>query len=797
MHDLRFAFRTLLKTPAFTTVAVLTLAIGIGCATAMFSALRALVVEPFSYPNSSELVHIWSGDRWPLSQPDFYDLTDRSTSFAEFGVYTPRPANLGGENAEVVRSVSATPGVLRAFGVPPQLGRWLEAADEEPGAPPVAVISHQLWQRSFAGDPALLGRSIRINGALTTVVGIMPAHFEFAAPWMQSETCHMWVPLKLKRGEGHRGSHWMCGIARLKPDVTVAAADAEIKSIGTQLRAEHPNTNGQKHFLVRSLHFEMTRHIGARVWMLFCAVSLVLLVACANVASMLLARSAKRQAEFGVRIALGANRRQIIRLALSESVLLALFAAAAGLGLAYFGVQLLASIAPVNDARRAAMGLDGTVLMFAIGVSALTALIAGVPPALAALRISVASLLRTDSRGAAGSRTRHNLLRGLIIAQVTIAFVLANGAALFSSSYAKLLAANSSLATDRVLTAQVHLRGERYEKVEARTQFWEQLSERLTALPGVTAAGLVTQLPLGGGSNMNILVNDEVFDPLADRSLAEVRSVTPGYFAAAGIPLLRGRTLEPGDAGKEEIGVVVNRALAEKAWPNKDPLGEIIRPSTPNPEYRARVVGVVDNVRQWGPESEPRPEICWTADRSWSSSVFLVVRSGQPAAQLTGAVRREVQALDPDLPLSLVRTFQGVVDDAMVGQRVVVQLVDFFMAITLALLAVGLYGTLSYHVLQRTREIGVRMAMGAGRGDVVKLVFRQGSAWVAVGVVLGTGGALALTSAIRTMVYGLESIDPLALLWATLAIALAAAVACWLPARRAARVDPIIALRTD
>lgn len=797
MHDFRFALRQLLKSPGFTAVAVLTLAVGIGSSTAMFSALRALVVEPFSYPNSAELVHVWSGDGWPLSHPDYFDLADRSTSFAEFGVYSPRPANLGGDNPEVVISVSATPGVLRSFGIPPQLGRWLEPGDEDSGSTPVVVISHKLWQRSFAGDPTLIGRTIRVNGTLTTVVGIMPAHFEFAAPWMRGDTCHMWLPLQLKRGEGHRGSHWMCGLARLKPGVSVETADAEIKSIGVQLTQEYPNTNAQKKFLVRSLHFEMTRYVGSRVWMLFGAVALVLLVACANVASMLLARSAKRQAEFGVRIALGANRRQIIRLALSESVLLSIGGALVGLVIAFYGVKLLAVIAPVSDARRAAMGLDLRVLAFAVGVTGLTALIAGVPPALAALRISVADLLRTDSRGAAGSRTRHNLLRGLIIGQVTLAFVLANGAALFSASYVKLFSANRALSTDRVLTAQLHLRGERYAKNEARTQFWEQLSERLSALPGVTAAGLVTQLPLQGGSNMNILVNDEVFDPLAQRTLAEIRAVTPGYFAAIGVSLLHGRTLQPGDAGKDEIGVVVNRALADKSWPGKDPIGQLIRPSNENPHFHARVVGVVDNLRQWGPETEPRPEMAWTPDRAWGNSVFLVVRSPQPAAQLTAAVRREVAALDPDLPLAQIRTMEGVVDEAMAGQRAVVQLVDFFMVVALGLLAVGLYGTLSYHVLQRTREIGVRMAMGAGSGDVVKLVFRQGSIWLTLGVLLGIGGALGLTYAIRTLVYGLESIDPMALVWATIAVALAGTIACWLPARRAARVDPIIALRTD
>jgi predicted permease len=797
MNDLRFAIRQLAKSPAFTAVAVLTLALGIGAATAMFSGLRALVVEPFSYPQADQLVHIWSNDGQPLSTPDYFDIREQAVSYSELGVYTPRPANLGGENAQSVPSVSCTPGVLRAFGVVPELGRWLNLADEVKGASAVAVVSHGLWQQSFAGDPGLIGRTIRINGGPVTVVGIMPASFEFASPWMRTQTCQVWLPLQLTPGEGDRGSHWMCAIGRLKDGVSIAAADAEIKAIGARLKAAHPDTNTQKPFLVRSLHFEMIRYVSSRVWMLFAAVVLVLLVACANVASMLLARSARRAGEFGVRIALGATRGQILRLALSESLMLSAAGALAGLAVAYCGMQGLRVIAPTTEIRKAAMTLDGGVLAFAAGLTVLAVFLAGFPPALAALRISVADLLRTDSRGAAGSRTRHNLLRGLIIAQVAVAFMLANGAALFSASYARLVSANESLATEYVLSAEVNLRGDRYEKKETRAHFCEQLAERVAALPGVTAAGTTTKLPLEGGSNMDIMVNDEVFDPAAKRTLAEISAITPGYFAAAGIKLLRGRTLEPGDAGEDSIGVVVNRALAEKCWPGADPLGKIIRPGGPKAWYHARVVGVVESVRQWGPEMDPRPEIYWTPDRAWGQTIFFLVRSPRPAAQLAPLLRHELATLDTDLPLARIRTLQTLVHEATQGQRAVTGLVDFFMATALGLVAIGLYGTLSYHVLQRTREIGVRVALGAARRDIVRLVFRQGSSWVLVGVVIGAGGALALATALRAMIYGIDALNPLALLAAMAAVGVAAFVACWLPARRAARVDPMIALRAE
>jgi predicted permease len=797
MHDLRYAVRQLAKSPGFSVIAVLTLAVGIGASTAMFSALRALVIEPFSFPHSERIVHVWSNEGQPLSQPDFFDVLDRATSFAELGAYSPTPANLGGDRPQAVRSVSCTPGVLRAFGIAPALGRLLDAKDEKSGAPLVAVISYSLWRQSFAADPALVGRTIRINGGNATVVGIMPAQFEFASPWMRTETCQMWVPLQLKRGEGDRGSHWLCTVGRLKPGVMIATADAEVKAVAAQLKQDHPDTNSQKPFLVRSLHLEMTRYIGLRVWMLFGAVTLVLLIACANVASMLLARSARRQGEIGVRLALGATRTQIVRLALTESLVLAALGAFGGLLIALYGVGILAAIAPVSDARRAAMTLNGGVLVFASGITFLTALLAGLPSAVAAMRFSVVDLLRTDSRSATGSRTRHHTLRALIVGQVAIAFVLANGAALFSAGYLKLMAANRSLATEYVLSALLQLRGDRYAKTESRVQFWNQLAERAATLPGVTAAGLTTKLPLEGGSNMWILVNNEVFDPTAGGRLAEMSAITPGYFNAAGIALLRGRTLEPGDAGEDAIGVVVNRALAEKCWPGEDPLGKIIRPSGPHPWFHAHVVGVVESVRQWGAETPPNPEIYWTPEHAWGQGVFLVVRSAQPAARLTPALRRAVAALDPDLPLAEVRTLQDVVDDAVKGESAIAGLVDFFMATALGLVAVGLYGTLSYHVLQRTREIGIRLALGASRREVVRLVFRQGSGWVLTGVLLGIAGALLLTSALRALVYGLDSADPFGLLLATAAVAAAAALACWIPARRASRVDPIVALRAE
>lgn len=728
LTDLRLALRQLAKARSFAVVAVLTLAVGIGASTAMFSALRALVVHPFNYPDSDRIVHVWSGDGWPLSPADFQDLRAQSNSFQHFGVYDPSSANVGLEQAQAVPAVRATPGVLEAFGVAPQRGRVFEAADCVPGAPRVVIISHKLWQQTFGGDASLVGRPIRVNGADATVIGIMPPGFEFAAPWMLTEDCQLWLPRSFDTDElKRRDSHYLCGLARLRDGVSVTAADTEIKAIGKRLSALYPDSNTRKHFLVRPLLYEMTHDLGKQVWLLFGAVALVLLVACANVASMLLARSARRQGEFGVRVALGATRGRLIRLALTESFLLAVLGAALGLFLAYGGIAVLKVIAPASEARRAAISLDWLAVAFAFGAVVLTALLSGLPPALAAARTSLATIIRSDARGAVGSR--HTMLRALLVAQIAVAFVLANGAALFSASYFKILEQNRLLTTDLVLTAELSLRGETYKDDEARVRFWHRLEEKLAALPGVTSVGLTSKLPLQGGSNTNALVNDETYDPTQRRMNVERSSVTTDYFKTIGMQLVRGRNLTPADDMNADgvLGVVVNRAMVEKAWPNKEPIGQVFRANMPTkPWYTATVVGVVENVRQWGATEEVHPEMFTTPPRHWGSNVHINLRSTRPASALAPLLRQAVAELDRELPLHDIRTMNQVVRDATASERAVMSLVNFFMATALGLVAVGLYGTLSYYIAQRTREIGVRLALGALGGNILRLVLAQG-----------------------------------------------------------------------
>jgi putative ABC transport system permease protein len=498
-----------------------------------------------------------------------------------------------------------------------------------------------------------------------------------------------------------------------------------------------------------------------------------------------------------VRIALGATQRQIIRLGLSESVLLAGVAAMLGAILAWWGVDALASLLPVSDGRRAAITLDASALAFALATACFCALVAGLPSALAAWRGSVTELLRSGGRTSVGSQARHRTLRALVVAQVAIAFVLADGAARLSSGYVKLLAANQSLASEHVLSAALNLQGRRYEEKSARVALWEQAAERVAGLPGVAAVGLISKLPLDGQADLSVLINDEVYEVSVQRTITEVSSITPGYFAAAGIPLLRGRTLQPADAHEGSLGVVVNRAFADACWPNQDPMGKVIRSNSGSPGFTARVVGLVENVRQWGADTEPRPEIYWSPQQAWGQTAYLIVRSPLPAAQLAPLLRGEVAQIDPDLPLSQVRTLQNVVHDATKGQRMLAGLINFFMGTALGLIAVGLYGTLSYNVLQRTREIGVRMAMGARRRSIVALVLRQGLNWVLTGLGFGLIASLALTFALRSLVFGLETIDALTLAIAISVVAVTTGLACCIPAWRSGRMNPLEALRAE
>ncbi|PTY06176.1 permease [Opitutaceae bacterium EW11] len=808
MNHLRFALRQFGKSPGFTAIAVLTLALGIASATTLFSVIQALVIHPFPYPDAEQIVYVRSNSGQPLSTADYNDLVKELRSLSELGAYVPRRINLGGERAESVPAILCTSGVLRALGIQPMLGRWFTPSDDEPGAEAVAVISHALWLQRFQGDSAVVGSVQQVDGRATRIVGVMPATFEFSSPWYQGSDYQLWAPLHFTPDEmKDRGSHWMLGLGRLKPGVTLAQADAEIKAVGARLAAAYPDTNTGKPFLAVSIRQEITRQTASGLRPLGAAVVLLMLVVCANVAGLLLARGKRREAEFGIRLALGASRKALALQLLGETLVLALLGCAVGVILSLWGVAVVRNLIPATliiEARRAAIDVHGWVLPFAAGAGLLAALLSGVAPAITAVRGSVGASLHESGRTQTGSRVHRRLLRRLVMAQTAVTVLLAYGAILFTGSYVNVVRANRALETDQVLTVEIAPKGERYKAVGTRIQFWNAMMERVRSLPGVERAAMTTKLPLEGGNNFDVLADGETFDAKVRRPLVENSGVSPDYFAAMGIGWLRGNPVDFVTPKGPVFPAVINQTLARKVWPQTDPLQHQLRINMPNSPYVFQVVGVVEDVRQWGAEAAPMPELYYACTLNGlpeealpPNSAYLVVRARGDARGLTAAIREELARLDPGLAVSRVRTMSGVLHDAGSSRRFSSGLVNLFTTIAVVLAAIGVYGTLSYNLAQRTREFGVRIAVGAQRRHIFALVLAETSRWLLGGLLPGIALSVGCAFAAGRWVYGVDPLSPLTVLLGAGGVGVVLLLACLAPARRATRINPVDALRAE
>jgi putative ABC transport system permease protein len=805
--DVRYGLRTLRKNPGFTSVAVLTLALGIGANTAIFSVVYAVLLKALPYRQADRLVMVYENVRMPNYRNDrnesspgnFSEWMSHNTSFESMAAYRNRSFNVTGTGEPLrIEGEGVSGDFFTVLQVTGALGRVFTPDEDRPGASHVVVMSAGLWKSRFGADAQILGRKILLDGESYTVVGVAPAGFHFPDPDDQ-----LWVPMGMSPADlKNRGSHFLHVFGRLNLGVTVTQAQAEMNLMARRLTELYPETNTGQTVNVIPLQEDIAGPVRPALLVLVGAVGLVLLIACANVASLLLTRASVRHREIAIRLALGAGRSRIFRQLMTESVLLALLGCTLGLLLARSGVGALKLLATSNLPRASESSVNGPVLVFSVVISIFAGLVFGVVPALEAARGSVQDTLKGGAReSAAGSRLRTRNL--LLILETALGVVVVIGAGLLLRSFLRIEQVPLGFQPQGILTFRVIPRGERYSQRSQRTAFYQQAIERMEALPGVKSAAAVTFAPLTfvRGSK-GFLIEGRMPAAAGQIPLANYDVVTPGYFGTMGIRLLGGRDCSWSDTPQVQRVIVINEAMAKTYWPGEDPLGKRIRQGGLDDQELPwlTIAGVVGDVREFDPMTEPRPTIYFPITQFEDAGGILrdwVVRTaGNPLGVATG-VRSTILDVDKDLPVTRVRTMEQIRSMSMVSQRLHLLLFGLFAVLALVLATVGIYGVTAYSVTQRTREIGIRVALGAQRNEVMRLVVEHGVRLAALGVLLGLLGALALTRLMTSMIYGVSATDPVTFSAVGLFLAVVAVGACYVPARRAMRVDPMIALRYE
>jgi putative ABC transport system permease protein len=821
MTDLRYALRQLAKSPGFTVVAVLTIALGIGANTAVFSLINALLVRPLPYQKPSQLVLIWERfatqglERIPVSPPEYLDLEKEFQSSTGLAAFTFQRFNLGGGDVpERISGAAVSPSLFSLLGVEPIKGRTFAREEQGQGHDDIILISERLWKRRFNSDPALVGKSLLLNGRNYTVIGVMPAKFEFPIPLFGiqgnqfAERVDIWkpiafTPLELKE----RYSRSYALIARLRPDVPVTKAQAELDQLISDWIRAYPDYYSGGGFGARiyPLQDQVVGGMRTGLAVLLGAVTFVLLIVCANLATMLLARASARERELAIRVALGAGRWRLLRQMLTESVLLALVGAAAGIILSVWGLELLKQIGARTVPRLSEVNIDFVVLMVTAMVAVGTGILFGLIPAFATAKPELTEALKEGGRSSTTSAERNQLRNSLVIAEIALALVLLVGAGLLLKSYARVQNIDPGFDRRNVLTAELNLPDSKYPRREsadyregeAMINFWNEALRRVQELPGVEAAGLTTILPLSGSnSDSSFSIGGRVFDKNEPGPDEEIRIVTPDYFRVIKTPLLRGRFFIESDDSHAPGVVIINDALEKKYWPNEDALGKRITfsdPHNPDPKWLT-IVGIIRSVRHRGLDLDPAPEYYLPLAQRAESSMILTVRSRQDSGPLTSAIRREIQSVDPDQPIANVRTLETVTADSIAPRRMSMVLLGAFAGIALLLASVGIYGVISYLVVQRTHEMGVRVALGAQRSDVLRLIVGHAAKLVGIGTVAGLILAFLSTRLLSALLYNVGAFDPTTFLFVTIALVAVALLASYIPALRAARADPVVAL---
>ena len=804
-QDLRYGWRALRARPGFTLVTVLTLALGIAVNTTMFSVVSAVLLAelPYREPERLALIRVMSDGQTSLpslSPPEVEDLRERAGVFEDVASVRDATGTLTGVGEPVqLRLGGIRWNFLQVLGVEPRLGRALTAKDGLPKAAPVVLLGHGLWQERFGGDPGIVGRSIVLDGQSTQVVGVLPANLELLLPREAGlpRRLDAWRPFTFDFRSAPR-FRWMRALVRLRAGVGVEQAQQATDRVVRELTAEVPAYKLQPfRLLVRPLHADLVSNVRRPVLVLFGAVAFVLLIACANVANLLLARATEREHEMGARAALGASRARLVRQLLTEGLLLAAAGAALGLVLADGLVGLLVRLAPASLPRFDAIGLDGRVVLFALGASLFTVVVFALVPALQTSRVDLSDTLKSGARLAGGPR-RARLRRLLVAGEIALSLVLLVGAGLLIRSFVTLQASRPGFEADRLVTFQLALPQIRYPNPPDQARFFESLSARMQARPEVEAFSASFPLPMSG----RFWTNEYAFDARTEQQWGTVESdnhvVLPGYFRALGARLLKGRDLSWEDVKESRKVVVIDDHLAEKAFPGQDPIGRHLKVRTAAQEKDdVEIVGVVQHVRQDNPGRDGREQTYVTLAQWPFNSFYFAVRSPLEASRVVDIAREEVRRIDPELALYDVITLRGYLAQVTAGQRFAMQLLGLFAALAAALAAIGLYGTIAYTVSQRDREFGVRTALGARPRDLLSLVLREGVTLAALGIGIGIAASLALSRVLSSLLYGVGTADPLTYVTIVPAVGALALLASYLPARRASRVSPARVLRSE
>lgn len=808
--DFKYALRSLLKTPAFTVIAVLTLALCIGANSAIFSVVHAILLKPYPWPDSDRLVYVYN--TYPLmglpnagtSIPDYLDRREGVSAFADGAMYNMQSYNLASEGEpERITGLSATPSLFTTLQSSAARGRVFTATDAEPGAERVIVLSHPLWKNRFGANPALVGRTIRLNTLNYTVIGVMPEDFYFPTPRVQA-----WVPFVFQPAEktdAERGNEYSSMIARLKPGATAAMAQRDLDLI--QARNAERLADSRKFWKTsgfggRAAGFleQNVANIRGMLWLVQAGVAAALLIGCANVASLLLARAVARERELAIRAALGAGRARLMRLLLTESLLLFLAGGALGLLVAWWGVDALGSLGLSTLPRAFGVQLDLNVFCFTLLCALLTGLGFGALPAWSASRGDAAAALKeAGTRGSAGRRTTF-LRAALVVGEIALAVMLLSTAGLLIRSFERLQRENPGFSPGGVITARLDLPAAKYDLPEKRTAFADAALTRLRALPGVRAAGLTNVLPFTGNNSSGSYSSPDITVPSgAPVPHGQQRVVDPGYFKTMGLPLLRGRLFTDADSGAAQKVVIVDKLLADRYWPGQDPIGKrISRGGDDEHPLIWIIVGVVTPIKFQSLEEDVRKEtLYYPFAQNPVTSLTLVVKTDGDPALLTAALREAVRSADPEQPVFDIRTMQQRMDDVAQSRRAPMLLLSLFSGVALLLAVLGVYGVLAFSVAQRTSEFGVRIALGATAGDIAALVLRQGARLVLIGIGTGLAGYLALSQIVGRLLYGIAPTDPATLALAPVVLALAAFAACLQPMRKAVRVNPLEALRSE